>query len=99
MSAAPVCLRATAADVEVELNGQVLSAECLAGVGEGLGFQPLVQCAQVGRWRGGAVVLGAGQGDVPGPVGGDQQGQDPAERCERDQQAHGCCGGPDPGPV
>jgi hypothetical protein len=32
-------LRLTAADVEVELNGQVLFAECLPGVGEGFGFQ------------------------------------------------------------
>src|SRR6202034_2429940 len=44
---------AAAAHVEVELDREVLLAECLAGVGEGFGFQPLVQRAQVGRWCGG----------------------------------------------
>jgi len=58
-----VRLRATAADVEVELDGQVLFAECLPGVGEGFGFQSPVQRGQVGRRRGGHAEheLGAGR--------------------------------------
>ena len=38
----------------------------------------------------------AGNGDVTGPVGGDQQCQDPAQRGEGDQQAHERGGGPEP---
>jgi hypothetical protein len=64
MSAALSVLMVTAADVEVELNGQVLFAECLPGVGEGFGFQPAVQRAQVGRRLGGDAEHELGAGGV-----------------------------------
>jgi hypothetical protein len=42
------CLGGPAADVEVELDGQVGLAECLPGMGEGFGFYAAVQGVQVG---------------------------------------------------
>jgi hypothetical protein len=47
----------------------------------------------------GALCFAAGDGDVPGTVGGDQQGQDPAQRGERDEQADERGRGPEPGSV
>ena len=41
-------LGGSAADVEVELDGQVSFAECLPGMGEGFGFYAAVQGVQVG---------------------------------------------------
>ena len=42
------CLGGPAADVEVELDGQVGLAECLPGMGNGFGFYAAVQGVQVG---------------------------------------------------
>ena len=42
------CLGGPAADVEVELDGQVGLAECLPGMGKGFGFYAAVQGVQVG---------------------------------------------------
>jgi hypothetical protein len=38
----------SAADAKVELDRQVSLAECVPGVGEGFGFDALVQGVQVG---------------------------------------------------
>ena len=116
-------LGGSAADVEVELDGQAGVADGVADVAESFGFDALVEGAQVGGLAGGdgdddfgvagvaddpgpggvhavvgadfpghragerggpqdrgPLVGGDGDGDVAGPVGGDEQGHDPAQR-------------------
>jgi hypothetical protein len=52
-----------------------------------------------GRQDGGAFVAGDRDADVAGPVGGNQQSHDPAQREQADHQADAGGGGPDPASV